>query len=128
MSPTDERLPRSRCFAPHHKILIVEDEGLVAWNIEDVLRARGAAQVLLCASVATARQFIATHPDISLVLLDLKLRDGHAGELIDELLARQLPVIVTTGYSGFERSGVKVLFKPYSFDELLEASLAAIAH
>lgn len=128
MSPTDAQSPRIRSFAPHHKILIVEDEGLVAWNIEDMLRARGAAQVLFCASLAAARQFLASHPDISLVLLDLKLRDGHAGELIEEIQARRLPLIVTTGYSGFERSGVKVLFKPYSFDELLEAALAAIEH
>lgn len=126
MSPTDRKSPRTDAFAPHHKILIVEDEGLVAWNIEDILRARGAAQVLFCASLAAARQYLATHPDISLVLLDLKLRDGHAGELIDEILARHLPLIVTTGYSGFERSGVKVLFKPYSFDELVEAALAAV--
>jgi DNA-binding NtrC family response regulator len=124
MGPTDKKPPRS--FAPHHKILVVEDEELVVWNIEDVLRARGARQVLSCASIAAARQHLATHPDISLVLLDLKLRDGHAGDLIDEIRALNLPVIVTTGYSGFERGGVKVVFKPYSFDELVEAALAAL--
>lgn len=129
MTPDNEnRKPAqaARRFAPHHKILVVEDEGLVAWNVEEVLRENGATQIYFHSTLEAARKELAAHPDIALVLLDLKLRDGHGGELIDELQARGIAVVITTGYSSVDRTDVPVLFKPYSAEQLLDAAFEAL--
>lgn len=62
------------------RILIVEDEALVAMEIAAVLRERGYDPVGVAADARTARALAAKGVDIALV--DCQLRDGVTGPLI----------------------------------------------
>ena len=67
------------------RILIVEDETLVALALEDVLRERGHDVIAIADDIATARSAASLKPDIALV--DLNLRDGPTGAAIGRQLA-----------------------------------------
>ena len=100
--------------------LIVEDENLVAMDVENLLRDFGASRVWTTGALSEARRIMKEHADISIVLLDLKLRDGCGEELLAELVEANVPVIVTTGYVGFSCALAPVIYKPYSTEGLLE--------
>ncbi len=103
-------------------ILIVEDEKLVAWDIEQTLRDHDCHDLFHATSVRGARELVhAVDSQISLVILDLKLDDGDASALIDEFTDRDIAVLVVTGYSGFAHPDVPVLYKPFGTRALLEA-------
>lgn len=100
--------------------LIVEDENLVALDVENLLREFGARHVWTTGALSDARRILKEHSDISIVLLDLKLRDGCGEALLAELVEARVPVIVTTGYVGFSSALAPVIHKPYSTEGLLE--------
>jgi len=70
-----------------HKILIVEDEMLVAGHLEMLLEDMGHQPVGVAASFDEARQLAATGPDIALV--DCNLRDGLTGPQIGAWLSER---------------------------------------
>jgi two-component system, response regulator PdtaR len=69
------------------KVLIVEDEFLVALHLKMMLTARGFEIVGIAPDMNSARAFAAKNPDIALV--DVNLRDGPTGPEIGEMLARE---------------------------------------
>ncbi len=111
---------------PGVKALIVEDEKIVAFDVESLLHDFGAEQVLLAATVAQTRRILAGHPDVSIVLLDLKLMDGSGEELIPDLIASGIPFVITTGYSTYANAQAPVIYKPYSAAELLRVMRGAL--
>jgi DNA-binding NtrC family response regulator len=108
------------------KILIAEDENMLAWELEELLREFGDPRIFCSPSLRGARETLAAHPDIALVLLDLKLQDGSGEELIVELTAKGIPLIVVTGYSPSESYGVPTLTKPYATAALVGALNSAL--
>jgi DNA-binding NtrC family response regulator len=103
-------------------ILIVEDEKLVAWDVEQTLRDHDFQDITVTTSVRGTRDIIESLAgQISLVILDLKLEDGDGTVLIDEFTDRNIPVLVVTGYSCFRHVQVPVLHKPFSTSALLQA-------
>lgn len=76
------------------RIMIVEDEALVAFELEAILEDLGYEPVGIAADATSAMRLISNQPDLALV--DLNLRDGPTGPQIGEVLARN--------------HGVKVLF------------------
>jgi DNA-binding NtrC family response regulator len=103
-------------------ILIVEDEKLVAWDIEQILRDHDFQNIMVTTSVRGAREIIESLAgQISLVILDLKLEDGDGTVLIDEFTDHNIAVLVVTGYSCFKQAKVPVLYKPFSTNALLQA-------
>lgn len=79
-----------------HKILVVEDEGLIAHDIASRLEAMGHTVVGTC---GTAEEAIARAGEAELVLMDIRL-DGHADgiEAANEIRGRyHLPVVFLTG-------------------------------
>ncbi|MQW89475.1 response regulator [Sinorhizobium saheli] len=80
------------------RVLVVEDEFLVALQIENDLAAAGYTVVgpftSLSASIAASR---AEHFEIA--TLDLNLRGEFVYPLIDELVARCIPILLLTGYA-----------------------------
>ena len=76
------------------RVLIVEDEYLVAADLEAALIERGYASIGIAQDLETAIQLAQTRPDIALV--DVHLRDGATGPVIGRQLA--------------DRFGVKVVF------------------
>ncbi|MCC5811423.1 MAG: response regulator transcription factor [Ectothiorhodospiraceae bacterium] len=79
------------------KIGIVDDHGLFREGMRYVLEGLGGeVQVLEAASGVEALQMLEQHPDMAVLLLDLKLRGEHGFTLLQTLKERDagLPVIV----------------------------------
>jgi two-component system, response regulator PdtaR len=68
------------------KVLIVEDEFLVAVNLEAVIEELGYTSVGIAADTPSALDLAAAHPDVALV--DLNLRDGPTGAEIGNMLSK----------------------------------------
>jgi DNA-binding NtrC family response regulator len=119
-SVTDAAIPRHASASG--AILIVEDEKLVAWDLEQTLREHDYDHITVTSSVRGARSHMQlTDINISLVILDLKLADGDGTVLIEEFLLMGIAVLVMTGYSGFQHPGAPVLYKPFKTIQLLDA-------
>ena len=102
-------------------ILVVEDEPLIALDIEDALTTLGVT-VRLARSIAEARRSLAAVPQPDLVLLDVVLPDGSSFELAQEILAKGMPLVFLTGYDhGIpeELRAVTVVDKPFSTEALI---------
>ena len=67
------------------KILIVEDEALVAWNMKDILEHDGLTCVDIAPDLPTAERYFDCSIDLALV--DLNLRDGLTGPQIGARLS-----------------------------------------
>jgi DNA-binding NtrC family response regulator len=103
-------------------ILVVEDEALVALDLQEFLDQRGAKVIGPAASVSHALEAIDAN-QIDCALLDMKLGDETADAVAVALAQRAIPTIFVTGYGngylppGFE--SYPKLEKPYDQDELL---------
>ncbi|MGB3314262.1 MAG: response regulator [Albidovulum sp.] len=109
------------------RILLIEDEDILARNISRALHRVG-AKVQRAGSAAAAREALAAG-DYDLVIADISLGDGDGLELLGAALPMlgQTPVIVMTGQdSGLNRSraeGLSVaafLSKPFALSRLVE--------
>jgi len=116
------------------RVLIVEDEMLVALLIEDFLMDLGCSTVGPCGSVEAALNAAQTEV-FDLAVLDVNL-DGEKVYPVAELLTeRQIPFLFLSGYGNEAippgRSQWKVCAKPFKADELanmLSAALQAEVH
>lgn len=77
-------------------VLIVEDEGLVALMMEELVRELGISNIHLCSDVASAVELAST-ADIDCAVLDLWIRDGSSSKVADTLAARGIPFLFSTG-------------------------------
>lgn len=109
------------------KVLIVEDEFIVALNLRQVLANLGFEVVGIAPDAPTAYVFAESKPDIALV--DVNLRDGETGPEIGQTLAQQYgaTVLFLTANPAQLGDGVQgalgVLSKPvddYSIETVLD--------
>jgi two-component SAPR family response regulator len=78
-------------FTP--SILLLEDEALIAMDIESTLAYINAASVASITSCSDALKWLAENtPDIAII--DIFLRDGECTEVADILVERDVPFIV----------------------------------
>jgi CheY-like chemotaxis protein len=81
------------------RVLLVEDEALIALQLEDALLEGGASEVLRCASIAETMRELEGHPP-DVVILDVHLADRNDGwalaELIGQLGARRTQIVFAT--------------------------------
>ena len=114
---------------PTGRILVVEDEAMVAMLIEDILDELGYATVGPAARVAEALQILDSEA-IDGALLDVNLLGETSYDIADALARRGCPFIFTTGYgeAGLEEAyrDRPVLQKPFTRDRLAEALAAHI--
>jgi CheY-like chemotaxis protein len=105
------------------RILVVEDEHIVAESLSRALRIWGAEVVGPAASVEQALALLAATPGIDGVLLDINLRGVRAFPVADDLIARGLPFVFTTGYSTpvipLLYRHVPLVQKPFDVEEIL---------
>ena len=109
------------------RILIVEDEPLVAFDNEHLLKEAGYEVVATVDSLAAAREVIEREP-LDLVLTDIRLNGDGDGTRVARLAGeRGVPVLFVTAHRPEEASGLGVgcLAKPYS-EKVLEAALEAL--
>jgi len=106
------------------RVLIVEDEALVAMLLEDMLRGMGCVVVGPAPSVHAAIES-ARHADFDLALLDLNLRGEEVFPVADILGARDIPFVFVTGYGALRLPepyiGHPTLAKPFDMNRLRDA-------
>lgn len=107
------------------RVLIVEDEILVALELQNILEDLGCTVVGIASDSRKARDLATRGVDIAMV--DLNLRDGLTGPQIGEELVRQnVTVLFMTANPGQLGRGVPgaigVLPKPVGQDELKQAA------
>ena len=106
-------------------ILVVDDEHLIRWSLDQQLRREGYG-VLLAETGAEALQKAQADPP-DLVLLDVRLPDADGLEILERLRAAnpEAPVIMITAHGGVESAvramklGAKdYVIKPFDMEEL----------
>jgi CheY-like chemotaxis protein len=80
------------------RILVVEDEGLVALMLEDMLEDLGYDVAYSAASVVKALAWIEAGGEVDLALLDVNLGGEPVFPVADALKARGVPFAFSTGY------------------------------
>ncbi len=105
------------------RILVVEDEALVAMLVEDALLDAGATVMGPAATVAEALALLEREAEPPhAAVLDLNLAGETSTPVADVLARRGVPFVVATGYGagGLPQghAGVPVLAKPYDPDDL----------
>jgi len=105
-----------------NRILIVEDEPLVAFDNEHFLRDKGFEVVATVDSVADALREV-TEQEIDLILADVRLSDGNGVEVAEAAHGKGVPVLFVTALCPVEAQALAIgcLAKPYSQRELIEA-------
>ena len=109
------------------RVLIVEDEALIAMYVEDVISKFGYSVAGVVASVDEALAFIETHA-VDAAVLDINLRGNLVFPFADALLCRGIPFIFA---SSFEEGRIParyrvgpVVQKPFAPSELYRALAA----
>lgn len=80
-----------------YRVIVIEDEWLVATLLSDMLTELGHVVLATAADVQEALDAV-EQDDVDLVFLDLNLGGERATAVIDLLLARGVPFACTTGY------------------------------
>ena len=98
------------------RVLIVEDEPFIAYDIADAIEGAGGVVVGPAASVREALALIATER-VEAAILDVNLPDGDVGPVISELARQGILLLVHTG-AGLtpelrtQHPGLRVFAKP----------------
>jgi DNA-binding NtrC family response regulator len=79
------------------RVLVVEDDALVAENISDILSEADGVLVGPVSTASEARWLMKQGPSLSAALLDVNLGDGLVTPVLEALSARGIPTMVYTG-------------------------------
>lgn len=108
-------------------ILLVEDEPLVALDVERALRAAGARVV--SAGYVESGLYITEHPALSAAVVDLRLGREDGATVCRRLRHLRVPFLVYTGYPSMDMANewpdVPVIKKPATGEEIV-ASLVGL--
>ena len=111
-------------------VLLVEDEPLIALDIEHRLRSEGVR--VITAGHLDAALYMAEHPDLSSAVVDLCLGEESATPIFRRLAHRNLPFVVYTGYAtealAREWPSATIIQKPASLDIIADALAVLCRH
>lgn len=103
------------------RVLLIEDEPLIAWIVEDWLKAQGHS-VRVASSNNDASRLMSEGIDVAIV--DFMLREEDATASMTELARRGIPYLLVSGSTFLDDqrfAGIPVLAKPIDFDLLASA-------
>jgi DNA-binding NtrC family response regulator len=111
--------------------LIIEDNALIAMNVESCLLDAGAAVVKIANSIASAKSALEEGIQFDVAIVDLILEDGNATPLFQILSERGIPVVITTGDQVDQglpalSKAVTILQKPYLDRDLINALMKLV--
>lgn len=105
------------------RILVLEDEAIIAFGLEDMLVEEGGSVQLAC-STAEAQSLIEAGA-FDCAILDVNLHGEKSYPIAYRLLADGIPIIFATGYGDAEHPAdlgrVPTITKPYTLDQIKEA-------
>jgi DNA-binding NarL/FixJ family response regulator len=110
------------------KVLVVEDEPIVAMGVADQLKKAGATVVGPCSTVGRSIAAL-EESDIDVAIVDYVLADDNSGNLQALLEKKGVPFLVVTGYPRVlvrRSQRQRVLSKPVS-PEVLAATLRSLS-
>ncbi len=107
------------------RILIVEDEPLIAMELAQIIEDAGAIVVRSIRTQTEAINF-SRNNDFDAALLDVRVHDGATFELAAVLFDKQIPFLFCTGDSDQRRefrdwAEVPIIFKPYRPETIIGA-------
>lgn len=96
------------------RILVVEDEVVIALMVEDYLLELGAVVVGPAFRIRDGL-VLAERETLDAAVLDVNMHGARSDPIADLLHSRAIPFVLTTGYGDVERArGVPVLDKPFT--------------
>jgi CheY-like chemotaxis protein len=112
------------------RVLVVEDEALIAMHIEDILQRLGCQVVGPATSIDAAHELIERCEPFDVAILDVNLAGQPIYPVAQRLVARGCPFLFTTGYGtqGLLRNwrDRPTVQKPFDDDEIREGLQAAL--
>ncbi|MCV0394087.1 MAG: response regulator [Rhizobiaceae bacterium] len=113
------------------RVLVVEDEFLIAMDIEQCCRDGGAAGVIICTDVTELGPDPWSESAFDVVVLDVMHAGKPSLDLAAALRDRGQPFVFATGYSGDDDlfadfPNVPIVPKPFAAEELLKALCEAV--
>jgi CheY-like chemotaxis protein len=133
-SPHDNGAQTSLLPLAGLRCLVLDDEFLIALDIEQILESAGAATVVCVSSVEAALTALQAEPPFALAVLDVML--GPNGEsciaVAEALMQLRIPFVLLTGFYEDDVRvprfpAVPVVEKPYQAHVLIAALTRAIA-
>jgi CheY-like chemotaxis protein len=113
------------------RILVVEDEFLIATTLQEWLEHVGFVVLGPVPSVEKALKLIDGETDINAAVVDVNLGGVFAYPVADRLLSRKIPFIFTSGYEDdvlrIRYPQVKNCHKPYLLSDVQEALTTAMS-
>lgn len=117
-------------FCKGLRVLLVEDESVIAMLTENMLADLGCENIAIAGSIAQALDAIDQHPP-DLAVLDVNLRGQMVLPVAEKLAAAGIPFTFATGYGASEMlaawRGYPVIQKPFGMPELERALRQALA-
>lgn len=110
--------------------LIIEEEFLIALDIQRMLEAMGAGQTLFARNAQEARQLGTHWNDLALAIVELRMQDRISHQLSADLAAAGIALVVTTGDIGLHREvtlNAPLVMKPFPEETLASAVRQALA-
>ena len=110
------------------RILVLEDEPIIAMLVEDLMRSLGATDVHREATLAAGRQ-VMDETAFDAALFDVDLDGESSLALAQEAQRAGTPVVLASGYSHLARDASEqfvVIAKPFTLPKLKTAFLAAL--
>jgi DNA-binding NtrC family response regulator len=109
---------------PRYKILLVEDEALIAADMADMLRRAGCEVVGPFADIGSALAALQSKR-VDCALLDVNLGGQMSYPVADAAVAASVPIVWATGYDKADlpsrHRGGAFLQKPFAANDVLEA-------
>ena len=132
MNTQTEWKPLAECRLDGRSILILEDEYLIAMDVEQSCLEWGAREVTILRNLDQMHEQSLDEPRFDAAIVDLRLGGESTTGFALELAKRRIPFVFATGLSDAEELSesfpdVPVVGKPYSGDELVRILATVIA-
>jgi DNA-binding response OmpR family regulator len=114
------------------RVLLLEDEFLIALDVEQICHDEGCAEVQTYRDITEIDDAFLDSNSFDIAIVDVMIGDGMTLSLAQALQDRGLPFIFATGLSRDEDSfqdfpDVPLVTKPYTSDQLVSAMRSAMA-
>lgn len=113
------------------RILVMEDEFLIAMDVEQICQDHGAEEVVILRTLKELGDRTIVERGISVAVVDVMLAGESTVEFAKSLQESRIPFVFATGYAENEHlfeafPGIRVVGKPYSGSTLITALVEAM--